>query len=220
MRCMISAAIFVLAVFVAYGQDSSGRNATEVSAIWGPPEIAWPIVRFQPTVTREMVGSLNIAGFPINLEETELVTTQKHFGGEIGNRGDAGDALGWLCLYRRDQGTSWVLWLESSEIDGPTIGGFRWQKLDPNSKMDKRCQSLEESNASFSLPLALRLGMKEAEVRSTLGQPSARSGEMAIYEHEHNVTIGSEPYEVSNIVIITYHCGRVWAINVTHSTVS
>jgi hypothetical protein len=41
-----------------------------------------------------------------------------------------------------------------------------------------------------------------------------------IYVHEHDLTIHSEPYTVSNDVIITYRGGRIWAIEVTHSTVS
>lgn len=220
MRRTISAVLFVLAVLVAYSQDSSGRNATEVGAIWGPPEIAWPIIRFQPTVPKEMISTLIVAGWPIKLEETELIAVQKHFGGTIGNRGDAGEALGWLCLYRRDQRTSWILWLESSEIDGPTIGGFRWQELSAESRMDKKCQELRGDDTSVELPLSLRPGTREADVRAALGQPSASNGDIAIYEHQHDVTIRSEPYEVSNIVMITYRNERVWAIEVWHSTVS
>jgi hypothetical protein len=167
-----------------------------------------------------MIDGLNIAGWPIVLEETELIAARKHFRGTIGSRGDAGEALAWLCLYRHDEGASWVLWLESFEIDGPTIGGFRWQQLGVNSKMDERCQPLRGNDASLSLPLALRLGMKEARVVAALGQPSMRSGDTVIYVHEHDRTIRSEPYTVSNDVIITYRAGRIWAVEVTRSTVS
>jgi hypothetical protein len=167
-----------------------------------------------------MIRGLNVAGWPIVLEETELIAAQKHFGGAIGGRGDAGEALAWLCLYWHDKRASWVLWLESFEINGPTIGGFRWQQLSANSKMDERCQPLRGDNASFSLPRALRLGMKEVAVVAMLGQPSLRNGDMVIYAHEHDLTIRSEPYTMSNDIIITYRVGRIWAIEVLHSTVS
>lgn len=113
-----------------------------------------------------------------------------------------------------------MLWLESFEIDGPTIGGFQWQQLPADSKMDERCQPLRGDDASLRMPLALRLGMKEADVVAALGQPSKRNGNTVIYVHEHDRTIRAEPYTVSNDVIITYRAGRIWAVEVTHSTVS
>ena len=70
------------------------------------------------------------------------------------------------------------------------------------------------------MPLALRLGMREANVVAALGPPSKRNGDTVIYLHEHDLTIRSEPYTVSNDVIIRDRAGRIWAIEVTHSTVS
>lgn len=220
MLCKVRVAAIIIAGLCVYGQAPPDRGGYQADLIWGPPQVEWPIIRSQPTVPKEMIGNLKIAGWPIVLEETELIAAQKHFGGAIGDRGDAGDALEWLCLYRRDKESAWVLWLESSEIDGPTIGGFRWQQIDTSSKMDERCQLLPGDRASVSLPLALRPGMREADVLAVLGPPSLRNNDMAVYEHEHNVTIGSEPYDVSNIVIVTYRGGKIWAVEVWHSTVS
>jgi hypothetical protein len=220
MRRTIQVATLAAAALAAYGQAPPDRDGNQTGVVWGPPKVELFEAQPRPTVPKEMIGGLSIAGWPIVLEDTELIATRKHFGGTLGSRGDAGEALAWLCLYRRDKGASWVLWLESFEIDGPTIGGFRWQQLDNNSKMDERCQPLRGNDSSLNLPLALCLGMKEADVVATLGQPSKRSGNTVIYVHEHDLTIRSEPYTVSNDVIITYRAGRIWAVEVTHSTVS
>ncbi len=220
MATTILIATLMVAAWAAKGQAPAGQGGDPAGAILGPPSIESPIVRFAPTVAKEMVKGLNIANWPIDLEKTDLIAAEEHFGGTIGSRGDAGDALAWLCLYRHDTGGSWVLWLESSEIDGATIGGFQWQQLDDDSVAEGRCQRVKGENVSFNPPRALRLGMKEAEVVKELGQPSMRKGETAVYEHEHNITIHSEPYSVTNIVTITYQNGRVWAVAVTHSTVS
>jgi hypothetical protein len=220
MRHTILIATLMVAALAANGQAPAGQGGDPAGAIWGPPVIESPMVRFEPTVAKEMVKGLNLAGWPIALEQTELIAAQEHFGGTIGNRGDAGNALAWLCLFRHDTGGSWVLWLESSEADGATIGSFRWQQLDDDSALEDRCQQVKGGNVSFTPPRALRLGMKEADVVKELGQPSMSKGDTAVYEHVHSLTIHSVPYSASNIVTITYRDGRVWAVAVTHSTVS
>ncbi len=62
--------------------------------------------------------------------------------------------------------------------------------------------------------------MTEAEVVSGMGKPSAQSGERAIYLHEHDLVIHGEPYTLDDYVLITYRNGRIWAIDVSHSTIS
>jgi hypothetical protein len=169
---------------------------------------------------KEIVKELKVVGWPIVLEKTELLEAQKHFGGTVGSRGDASEALGWLCLYHQDANASWILWLESSEIDGPTIGGFQWQVLPRNAKVDRRCQSTNGKQSGVELPGSLRLGMTETEVTNLLGAPSAHLRDKVIYCHEHNLTIDSEPYTLFNDVVVTYRKGTVSAIAVTHTTSS
>ena len=209
-------------LFASWGvaQSTGGAGSARNLTVWEPPNVDWPSTLPKPTVAKEMVKGLSVAGWPITLEETEVDEARKHFGGTLGGRGDAGESLGWLCLYRQGEGASWVLWLESAEINGPTIGSFRWQQLPSQAKIDRRCQRLKTDSAAIDLPLAIRLGMTEAEVVSRMGKPSAQSGERAIYLHEHNLTIDGEPYSLDNYLLITYRNGRVWAIDVSHSTVS
>jgi hypothetical protein len=216
----LHAAILMFFVLVAHCQNSPDPDRIGPRMVWEPPAFARPDTLPKPTIPKEMIGGLKVEGWPIVLEHTELREAQKHFGGSIGSRGDAGEALGWLCLYKRDPDVSWVLWLESSEIDGPAIGSFRWERLTVDSPMDERCQRLSGRDASVDLPNSLRLGIRESEVVERLGQPSAHIGGVAIYMHEHNLKIDSTPYTLSNEVGIGYRDGKVWVIDVEHTTVS
>jgi hypothetical protein len=213
-------AMIMVAGLIAFGQNSSDQDQAGSQVVWEPPASAWSGTLPTPSVPKEMIKELKVAGWRIVLEETELIAAQKRFGGTIGSRGDAGDALGWLCLYRREKGASWVLWLESSETDAGKIGGFRWEQLPAESTVDTRCQKLSSREVSVDLPQALDLGMKDADVVEKLGQPSVRAGDSMIYVHEHDFAIRSTPYTLSNDVKILLRDGKVWAIDVVRSTVS
>lgn len=191
------------------------------SSVWGPPNLHWPESLPAPTVPGEMIKSLRMGDWPIVLETTELLTAQEHFGGTVGHRGDAGEALAWICLYRLDDSAPWVLWLESSEIDGPTIGGFQWQSLEKGAKIDRRCKALDEKMGTVELlPNPLHLGMTEAEVERVLGKPTTKYRDSVLYFHEHDLTIRKEPYTLDNDVLIVYKNGRVWAIAANRTTSS
>jgi hypothetical protein len=220
MKSKARVAIVLLIACVAYAQHSIDPASPRDLVVWEPPAFAWPADYPRATVPKEIVKEIKVGGWSITLEETELLAAQRHFGGTIGNRGDASEALGWLCLYRRDRSSSWVLWLESGEIDGPTIGSFTWQRLPSGTTIDRRCRLLAGTNATVVLPGSLRLGMTEKEVLSRLGESSARSGNTAIYVHEHDLTISNRPYTLENCVVINFRNGTVWAIDGIHVTTS
>jgi hypothetical protein len=213
------AAILSIAL-VAWGQTAANVDRSGAHVVWGPPNSEWRDTQPPPTFPREMARSLAVDGWPIVLEQTKLESAQRHFGGTIGSRGDASEALGWLCLYRLDKDASWVLWLESSEIDGPSIGGFRLQQLGADARFDRGCRQLRGEHASVILPMGLHLGMSEADVVAKLGKPSGRRSDTAIYVHEHDLTVHHEPYTLSNDLLIVYRNGRIWAIQADHTTVS
>lgn len=141
-------------------------------------------------------------------------------GGTMGHRGDAGDYVEWLCFHGTDPKGRWVLWLESGEIDGGTVGSFQWQRLVSGAALDRRCRALREARGGIELPVALRLNMAEAEVLKALGPPTAKRGDRLIYVHEHQESIRSEPYTSENIVAILLRDGVVWEIDVSRTTTS
>jgi hypothetical protein len=168
-----------------------------------------------------MVTGLKVGGWPVTLETTELVAAQKHFGGVLGHRGDASEALGWICLYLLDGTVPWVLWLYSGEIDGPAIGGFQWQQLESGARMDRRCRTLDMKTGTVELlPSPLRLGMTAVQVERILGKPSGKYRDRLFYDHEQNLTIRNEPYTLDNDVLIVFRNGQVWAIEANHTTQS
>jgi hypothetical protein len=210
--------LFVVAC-AAFAQTASRSSSSGVGrVIWEPP--AWDFLDVVPkaTVSKEMVATLRVSDFPVSLEKTKMENVKKALGGTLGGRGDAGDSDQWLCLYGTDSSGPWVLWLESGEIDGGTVGSFQWQRVGKSAVLDRRCRMIGE--AKVELPIALRLGITEAEVLKGLGRPTVRHGDRLIYVHYHKESIRGEPYDSENIVAILLRAGLVWAIEVSKSTTS
>lgn len=214
-RGIVSPLVLIFATFASGQQQPSGIKAP----VWEPPAIA---VAFpdsaKPTVQKPMIGSLQVAGLPIVLEETQLSALQSKLGGTIGARGDAGDALRWLCFHGGSSGQSWVLWLMSDEMDDGAVGGLRWQNVAEGMLFDERCPSLPAG--SVVLPVKIRPGVPERDVVHEFGQPSSKSADNFFYLHEHDETIHNMPYTAMNTLEVILHSGAVWAIEVWKSTTS
>jgi hypothetical protein len=202
----------------AFAQTAGRSSSSSVSrVIWEPP--TWNFldgVVPKATVPKEMLATLRVSDLPITLEDTKMEDVRTILGGTFGGRGDAGESDQWLCLNGADSSGRWVLWLESGEIDGGTVGSFQWQRLDQGAKLDRRCRLL--GDAKVVLPIALRLATGEAEVLKTLGQPTVRQGDRLIYVHEHQESIRGEPFTSFNIVSILLRAERAWAIEVSKTT--
>ena len=207
----------VAAVSSCPAQTASSRTSAK-TVVWSPPRTGWWDNMPKPTVPNEMIGALRVADFPITLEKTKLEDMHKRFGGTIGDRGDAGDAEAWLCLFGSDSERRWIIWLTSGEIDGPAIGGFQWRLLSLNETPDRRCSPLPEKKGGIKLPIALHPGMTEAEVQLILGRPTATRGKTLFFRHEHQETIRKEQFTASNGVAIVIREGVVWAIEVAETT--
>ncbi len=207
---------FVAAVLLGQGPVHQTPHLPRI--IWGPPNLKLPSTFPKPSIKSEMIKGLKIGGWPVTLEKTELAEAHKHFGAVIGGRGDASEALAWICLRGNDDQGAWAMWLYSGEIDGPAVGGFQWQKVSPDMQFDRKCKLLDGQKGNVELPNHLTLGMSEADVLARLGRPSGMSHNLAISSHEHNVTIHNEPYTVDNDVLIEYSEGKVSTIEVNHTT--
>ena len=218
MRERFGLALLCVLVCTSSAQNT-GRKTAAAAAIWEPPGTAVP-EDSKSTVAKEMITALRVSGQKIVLEHTNLEAVRKQTGGTIGHRGDASESLSWLCLHGAGRQGDWALWLMSGEIDGGTVGGFRWQHVDRNAQFDMRCQMLPEGQGSVELPIALKLGTTEAEVEHIFGQPTARLGNALFYQHEHKETIHNAPYTSINTLVVLLHKGMVEAIEVWKSTTS
>lgn len=198
-------------VWLMVALTCAGQTRQSSSPIWHPSNIPW-VDNIPATVSRKMITSLSVAGVPIRLTETSLEDAQRHLGGVAGHSGDAAEYLQWLCLRGRDAGGPWVLWLQSFEVDGPTIGGFQWERVPAGAKFDRRCHALPTGTTSLRLPLPLRLGMTDAEVRRVLGDPSIRVGPTSFYLYEHDLGLDRMSYTADNSVAMVYHRGKLKAI--------
>ena len=222
MRIPFRASSIMLLCLILYSTEffaQTQRSGPGKDAIlWSPPKIGWPDQLPRPTVPKEMIGTLRLANIPIILEETTLENVQKHLGGTLGSRGDAGEAEGWLCFHGRDAEGQWIFWLTSGELDGPAISGFQWRSLSPGERADSRCHQLPHDNGGIELPLAIHLRMTEIETRQILGKPTFVRGKLRIFSHEHEQVIRNVTYSISNDIALVLRDGVVWAIEVARTT--
>lgn len=180
--------------------------------IWKPPRILKKDALPKATVSREMVRKFKISDLTVVLETTEMKKVQARFGGVLGDEGDAGDSLEWLCLRGDDASGPWVLWLKSGEMDAGTVGSFQWQRMRRDAKFDERCGVLSITEQRIELPVAVRLGMSEADLLEVLGPPTARYGSTLLYVHEHEGLRHGEEFTALNTVSVVLRDGVVWAI--------
>jgi hypothetical protein len=213
-RVVHTIALLVMSTaLIAQQPPSHARDHT--AAIWAPPPFAIPEDSPQPTVPKSLVTRLTVAGWPIELERTELQQAQSHFGGTMGKIEDGSEALHWLCLYGKDKDGLWGLWLLSEEVDGPSIGGIQWQRLPADTQMDRKCKLIVKG--SVELPIAVHLGMTQKEAELVLGKPSLVKGDVAVYAHEHNYTVHKEAYVANNDLYVVYQNGVVWSLVVHYA---
>jgi len=203
-----------------FAQTANHSISSSHRAVWEPP--AWSFLPELPkaSVAKEMLSTLRVSDYHVTLEETKMQDVGQRFGATTGRKGDAGEALGWLCFHGTNAMGRWALWLESGEIDGGTIGSFQWQRLPKSTNLDGRCHLLKGAAGTIELPLTLKLGAGEEEVLQVLGSPTTRHNGRLIYVHEHEESLRGQPYTSSNIVAIRLRNGKVWAIEVSKTTSS
>jgi hypothetical protein len=201
----------IVLVFAAAGAASAQTD----NLIWQPPTLDFPDTLPRATISKEMIARLRVAKLEITLEQTPLIEVQKKLGGTIGRRGDAGEALQWLCFHGANSKGRWALWLENSEMGGGSVNGFALQRIARNATVDSRCLT---QDVKLDLPVGLGIGLTETQVRRILGKPTAVYHHTLIYNYEHEETIRNEPFTASNTVAASFRGRVVWAIQVWKST--
>ena len=128
MRRLFSISALFFVASATFAQSASRQSSSSGQVIWGPP--AWTYDEIpKATVSKQMLATLRVSGFPVTLENTNMDDVASSLGGTIGQKGDAGKFEEWLCFHGTDANGSWVLWLESGKIDGGTVGSFHWRRL-------------------------------------------------------------------------------------------
>jgi hypothetical protein len=188
--------------------------------VWEPPDWDYP-ESAKATVRKELLTSFRVSGYKIVLEETAMKDAQDRLGGEVGSRKDGRDASEWLCYHGTNERGKWVLWLENDEMSPGLIGSFQWRQLSKNDVLDPRCHALASGNLiRLSLPY-LNLEATQSQVLQSLGSPTVKDTGRFIYLHAHDVTgkiVRDDPFISSNVVIVRFRNGAVWAIQASKTT--
>lgn len=219
MRLTLYIFVAILTVPAAFPAAASPPQRSAI--VWEPPDWVFP-ENAKASIKKEMLTSLRVSGYDVVLEQTAMKDAQDRLGGEMGSKGDAGDALEWLCFRGTNENGSWVLWLESGEIDGGLVGSFQWRQVSKSDVFDARCHDLDAAAGAISLPVPnLKLGATQAQVLRSLGAPTSRTAARLIYVHEHDVTSATkrnDPFVSTNLLIVRLRNGIVWAIQASKTT--
>lgn len=191
--------------------STAAAFAQSERTVWQPPTLDLPDTLPRATVSKEMITELRVAKMQVILEETPLSDVQKNLGGTIGARGDASEALQWLCFHGSDAKGRWALWLESSEMGGGNVDGFAWQRIVEKTTLDRRCRT---QAIEIQLPIPLAIGLRESGVRGILGAPTMEHRNTLVFENEHQEIIRNEPFTASNTVYVELRSGVVWSVQV------
>lgn len=200
---------------------SAQRTGNAGTDKWTPPDITWPgdlPMSTVPTISKEMIRSIRVGNMPVIFEQTKLEDVRKHFGGAIGNHGDAGNSLAWVCFYGHSSGKPWIFWLTSGEVEGLTwISGFQWRLLATGERADHRCNLLSSENA-ISLPLPIRLGLSRAAIRRAVGRPTRARADALFFLYEGHGKERGESLDVWNSVTVFFHNGAASVIEADKTT--
>ena len=217
--------ILIVAMFASVMALTVGGEARQAKRpLWGPPQLPTPHPLPKATVRKEFVTKLRVGGVEVALEEAVLAVVAKRLGATIGERGDAGEYVAWICLDGSDSGGRWALWLDSGEIDGGRVGRFQLSRIGPDALFDRRCREMPASTAIITLPTDIRLDLSADEVVSKLGRPTARFGEVFAYLYEHSRTdtatsnFPPETWTTDNDLYLVIHHDRVESIVVSRMT--
>jgi hypothetical protein len=221
MKAAFGIALLCTLTCAAFTQTANHtQGSLDAPLVWKPVSVLHLDILPKATVPKAMITKLHLSDLTILLEQTQLEAVQAHFGGQVGSDGDASESLSWVCLYGSDTAGRWVLWLESGEIDGGSVGSFQWRRVPPNSRFDERCRRLPQVSGRIKLPIPLRLGSTETKALQILGQPTARHGDTLLYVHEREEFVNNKPHTSTNTVVVVVRRGMVWAIEVQKATMS
>jgi hypothetical protein len=210
---MTRALCLVLTLLTLPGRPASAQMT------WEPPpgSLSMP-VELRPTVERELIAELRVASFAVILEETKLSDVQMRLGGTIGQRGDASEALRWLCFSGRDANGPWILWLESGAMHGGTVGGFQLRRADRNTSFDPRCHALPDSTASIALPGGIALSQSRQQVIGTFGRPTMSLYDTSLYVHQHQERVAGGSFTTSSHIALRFRDAILDAIDLWRVT--
>ncbi|ESQ81044.1 hypothetical protein [Asticcacaulis sp. YBE204] len=151
-----------------------------------PPDVPYGYLEEVKAPPRAKVAPsvFRLGALTYRFEQTPLIDLAKATGHKrIGHKGDASEALDWLCFTIKAP-QPYRLWLSSSEMGGGTVDGVDMRAEAATATED--CPILAARLTPVSVD-GVRIGMTQAEVRKALGAPSDQRDGWWIYTYEKNV---------------------------------
>lgn len=205
-----------MAVLLAAGNGMAAQPPVQHQV--APPDI--PVEPANVQATLKHAPSLGMAFGPLRVrfEETTLEDVRRQLGvGTVAHRGDAGDSLAWLCYTIPDNKQPVRLWLTSGELQGNKyIGGVTAEIGAAGTKPVEQCPALPVRFRQVALDQSLWVGLPDAKVHETLGQPSHATQGWRMFDYSKS--INHDQCEQQNWLWTKSRAGRVILIDAGQSS--
>jgi hypothetical protein len=174
-----------------------------------PPSIPFLETTTAATLSSPPITKVNLGGFGIELEKTELKDVLKNVGvGAIQHHGDAGDSESWICFTVSSATPTQRVWLASGEMGGEEHSAYLLYA-------ETHTKAYEKSNSCPELPSAMKpistdtniwLGSTTNELIKVFGKPSKVNGNWWEFSYEGKVSDqgakDAVPYNLSGYLVV------------------
>lgn len=174
-----------------------------------PPSIPFLETTTAATLTSPPITKVNLGGFGIDLEKTELKDVLKNVGlGAIQHHGDAGDSESWICFTVSSATLTQRVWLASGEMGGEGHSVYLLYAETHNKAYDKSdsCPELPSAMKPISTDTNIWLGSTPNELIKAFGKPSKVNGNWWEFSYEGKVpdqgAKNAAPYNLSGYFVV------------------
>jgi hypothetical protein len=196
------AAVFALLVAgAAHGENS-----------FPPP--AWPVPDIKPSGTKiQPATGITLGSFHVTFEKTTFNDILSALGtAPIGQQGDAGGFLMWVCY--TVPAAHARIWLTSSELGGlEYIDGMVAERFQGTDADNPLCPSPISQTAPISIDNGIWLGEPIEKIKGILGAPNKAPASVVYYLYEGR----DGEFDISSVLALKVRKGRITEIHANHS---
>lgn len=179
------------------------------------PPPAWPVPDIKSSGTRiQPVTGITLGSFHVTFEKTTFNDILGALGkAPIGQQGDAGEFLMWVCYTVPVAHVR--IWLTSSELGGQEyIDGIVAKQLERAETENSLCPIPANKAAVASIDNGIWLGESVERIKSILGAPNRASASVIYYLYEGK----DGEFDISSILALRIHKNKVTELYANHST--
>ena len=179
------------------------------------PPPTWPVPNIKSSGTQvQPVTGVTLGAFHVTFEKTTFKDILGALGtAPIGQQGDAGEFLMWVCYTVSAANTR--IWLTSSELGGQKyIDGMIAKKVQLSETGNHSCPALSNQVAVVSIDNGISIGESVEKIKAILGTPNKAPASVVYYLYEGK----NGQFDITSVLALKVYKKRVIELHANHST--